>query len=72
MILQSQQDLPPGVGGLCCLRDNTSQLQFILSNLEVVKNRKTFWLILVMAGISTSMFAQDFWTRNADFPGPGA
>ena len=36
-----------------------------------MKIRKTYWSILVMAGITTSLFAQDFWTQKADFPGPG-
>lgn len=36
-----------------------------------MKISKAVWSILVLGGITTSLFAQDFWTRKADFPGPG-
>ncbi len=36
-----------------------------------MKIRKTFWSILVLGGISTSIFAQDQWIQKNDFPGPG-
>lgn len=36
-----------------------------------MKITKTFWSILVLGGITTSIFAQDHWIQKNDFPGQG-